>query len=188
MLCYVTSRSAQTHIIHFQPATNEVFVAIKMEINVKFWNDVAKASVYVCGIMSGLFKSKLRIQYLGSSPPPKKRKNIYYIFMIITFVRKYGLFDIQDVVVTFASQCILKRNLRNLERYLNTLKLLGRSLMLQHAYQTGATSHTTDVLATTCKHTTQTLTTLTLTPHTCVPGVGRSAEGTRGSFSACHVE
>jgi hypothetical protein len=36
----------------------------------------------------------------------------------------------------------------NLEHYLSALRLLGRSLKLQHAYQTGATSRTTDVLAT----------------------------------------
>jgi len=36
ILCYVTLRSAYRHIIHFQPATNEVFVAIRMEINVNF--------------------------------------------------------------------------------------------------------------------------------------------------------
>ena len=113
-LRYVTS-CTQTHLT-FSAHHNEVFVAIRMEINVKFRNDVAKASVCVCGTLSRLFKRKLRIQYLGSSPP-RKKKHIYYIFMIITLVRKYRLFDIQDVCHIcvpsrpFTVYSTLKRNL-----------------------------------------------------------------------------
>ena len=55
---------------------------------------------------------------------------------------EYSTFKMSDLRPNVSS------NATNLEHYLNALKLLGRSLPLQHAYQTGATSRTTDVLAT----------------------------------------
>jgi hypothetical protein len=99
--------------------------------------------------------------------------------MIITLVRKYGLFDIHDV--TFASQCILKRNLILSITELTKIKASWTNRNVAVRLSDWATSRTTDVLATTAAryiqtHTTHSDHTQSHTTHTHMYTRGRHKE------------